>query len=96
MQTNICPHGVDSATITKLLLKKEEVEGFNEFISIIKDLHTEINKENLNWEKNQKKLNRITNYYKQKDNGYDAVDGIDDTLRFIQQKLTSFTNENFS
>ena len=81
-------------------MKKEEVEGFNEFISTIKDLHAEINKENLNWEKIQKKSDGITNYCRQEDDGY-AVDGIGDSLRFIQQKLALFvqeisTNENFN
>ena len=75
------------------LLNKEEAGEVQELISIIKQLHTEIDKKDSNWFVIQKKLNKITNYYEQEEEDYDIVDGIGDNLNFIQKKLSNLVKE---
>lgn len=46
-------------------------------------------------------MDKITNYYEQEEEDYDAVNGIDDNLKFIQKKLACLvkersTNETFN
>ena len=46
-------------------------------------------------------MDRITNYYEQEEEDYDAIDGIGDRLRFIQKMLARLvkeisTNETFN
>ena len=46
-------------------------------------------------------MDKITNYYEQEEEDYDAVDGIGDNLKFIRKKLARLvkeisTNETFN
>ena len=82
-------------------LNKEKTAEVQEFISIIKQLHVEIDKKDSNWLVIQKKLDKITNYYEQEEEDYDAVDGIGNNLKFIPKKLARLvkeisTNETFN
>ena len=74
-----------------------------EFIFIIKQLHAETDRKDSNWLVIQKKLDKITNYYEQEEEDYDAIGigGIGDRLRFMQKKLARLvkkisTNETFN
>ena len=83
------------------LLNKEEAAEVQEFISIIKQLHAEIDKKGSNWLVIPKKLDKITKYYEQEEEDYDSVDGIVDNLKFIQKNLARLvkeisTNETFN
>ena len=102
-EKNICGFKAhDKAIYTSgPLLNKEEAVEVQEFISIIKQLHAETDRKDSNWLVIQKKLDKITNYYEQEEEDYDAIDGIGDRLRFIQKMLARLvkeisTNETFN
>ena len=38
-------------------------------------------------------MDKITNYYEQEEEDYDAVNGIDDNLKFIRKKLACLVKE---